>query len=41
MSRIFLILSVVCFLLDAFNVPGGVKWFSLGVALFVIATALL
>jgi hypothetical protein len=35
MDTLLLIVSLVCFLLDAFNVPGGVKWFSLGVAAFV------
>ena len=36
MDKFLLIASLICFLLDAFNVAAGIKWFSLGVAFFVL-----
>jgi len=34
---ILLIASAICFGLEAFGVPGRIKWWALGAALFVLA----
>lgn len=40
MDKFFYIAALGCFLLDAFNIPASVKWFSLGFA-FLVATLVL